>query len=58
MALLQSMQIVLTVYQVHDNLRQSTFTFQLTLTDSKTGNAVWASEKEITKQGARASVGF
>lgn len=40
------------------NTHQSTFTFQLTLTDSKTGNAVWASEKEITKQGSKASVGF
>jgi hypothetical protein len=40
------------------DIRQATFSFQLTLTDSKTGNAVWASEKEITKQGARASVGF
>jgi uncharacterized protein (TIGR02722 family) len=40
------------------NTHQSTFTFQLTLTDPKTGNAVWASEKEITKQGSKASVGF
>lgn len=37
---------------------QSTYSFQLTLTDPKTGNAVWASEKEITKQGTRAAVGF
>jgi len=38
--------------------RQSTFSFQLTLTDSKTGNAVWAYEKEITKQGTQSTVGF
>lgn len=38
--------------------RQSTYSFQLTLTDAKTGLAVWASEKEITKQGTRATVGF
>ena len=37
---------------------QSTYSFQLTLTDPTTGNAVWASEKEITKQGTRATVGF
>ena len=40
------------------DIRQATYSFQLTLTDSKTGNAVWASEKEITKQGSRSSVGF
>lgn len=37
---------------------QSTFSFQLSLTDAKTGLAVWEGEKEITKQGARPSVGF
>jgi penicillin-binding protein activator len=37
---------------------QSTFSFQLSLTDSKTGYAVWEGEKEITKQGSRSSVGF
>jgi uncharacterized protein (TIGR02722 family) len=37
--------------------RQSTYSFQLTLTDRQ-GLAVWEGEKEITKQGARASVGF
>lgn len=40
------------------NVRQSTYSFQLSLTDTKTGNAVWESEKEITKQGRRPSVGF
>ena len=37
---------------------QSTFSFQLSLTDPKTGLAVWEGEKEITKQGGRATVGF
>lgn len=37
--------------------RQSTYSFQLSLTD-RTGVAVWESEKEITKQGSRAAVGF
>ena len=39
-------------------IHQSTFSFQLTMTDPKTGYAVWASEKEITKQGSKSSVGF
>jgi uncharacterized protein (TIGR02722 family) len=38
--------------------RQSTYSFQLSLTDSKTGLATWEGEKEITKQGTRPSVGF
>ena len=37
---------------------QSTYSFQLSLTDPKTGLAVWEGEKEITKQGERGSVGF
>ena len=40
------------------NTSQSTFSFQLSLTDAKTGLAVWEGEKEITKQGGRAAVGF
>jgi len=40
------------------NTSQSTFSFQLSLTDAKSGLAVWEGEKEITKQGARPSVGF
>ena len=40
------------------NTSQSTFSFQLSLTDTKTGLAVWEGEKEITKQGQRPSVGF
>ena len=38
--------------------RQSTYSFQLSLTDSKTGLATWEGEKEITKQGTHPSVGF
>jgi hypothetical protein len=38
--------------------RQATYSFQLSLTDSKTGNAVWEDYKDITKQGERPSVGF
>ena len=40
------------------NTRQSTYSFQLSLTDAKSGLAVWEGEKEITKQGTRSSVGF
>ena len=40
------------------NTSQSTYSFQLSLTDPKTGLAVWEGEKEITKQGTRSSVGF
>ena len=40
------------------NTSQSTFSFQLSLTDPKSGLAVWEGEKEITKQGGRPSVGF
>ena len=36
----------------------TTYSFQLSLTDAKTGLAVWEGEKEITKQGTRSSVGF
>lgn len=39
-------------------VRQSTYTFQLTLTDVKTGLAVWEEEKAVTKQGSKSSVGF
>ena len=38
--------------------RQSTYSFQLSLTDARTGLAVWEGEKEITKQGTRSAVGF
>jgi penicillin-binding protein activator len=39
------------------DVRQSTFSFQLSLTD-KRGLALWEGEEEITKQGKRSSVGF
>ena len=38
--------------------RQSTYSFQLSLTDARTGLAVWEGEKEITKQGTRPAVDF
>jgi penicillin-binding protein activator len=37
--------------------RQSTYTFQLSLTD-KSGNAVWEDQKQITKQGDHSGVGW
>ena len=39
------------------NTSQSTYSFQLTLTDMG-GLAVWEGEKEITKQGSRSVIGF
>jgi penicillin-binding protein activator len=39
------------------NIRQSTYSFQLTLTDQQ-GLGVWEGEKQITKQGSQSSVGF
>lgn len=50
-------KIIETVAHAGDT-RQSTYSFQMTLTDPKTGNAVWADEKQITKQGTRSAVGF
>lgn len=40
------------------NVRQVTYTFQLSLTTVKDGLAVWEDEKQITKQGKKPSVGF
>jgi uncharacterized protein (TIGR02722 family) len=40
------------------NMRQATYAFQLSLTDSRTGYAVWEGQKQITKQGSKSSVGF
>lgn len=40
------------------NLRQSTFTFQLSLTAAKNGEAVWEGEESITKQATRPNVAF
>lgn len=39
-------------------MRQSTFAFQMSLTDVRNGLAVWEGEKQIIKQGTRAGVGF
>ncbi len=39
------------------NTRQSTYSFQLSLTDQQ-GLAVWEGEKQITKQGSQNSIGF
>ncbi len=49
-------KIIETVARAGDT-RQSTYSFQLSLTD-KQGLAVWEDEEEITKQGSRSSVGF
>lgn len=38
--------------------RQSAFTFQLSLTDLKTGLAVWEDETAIVKKGKKAGVGW
>lgn len=40
------------------NTRRTTYSFQLSLNDTKTGYQVWEGEKEIGKQGTRATVGF
>ncbi len=40
------------------NVRQTSFVFQLSLTNVKTGLADWEEEKIITKQGTRNQVGF
>lgn len=38
--------------------RQATYSFQLSLNDTKTGYQVWEGEKEITKQGTQSTIGF
>lgn len=38
--------------------RQTTFSFQLSLTEITTGLAVWEDEVDITKQGKKSSVGW
>ena len=38
--------------------KQVSYVFQLSLTEVKTGLAVWEEEKQITKQGKRSTVGF
>ena len=40
------------------DVKQTTFTFQMSLTDVDTGLAVWEEETQITKQGKKASVGW
>jgi hypothetical protein len=40
------------------SVRQVTYTFQLALTETRTGLALWEEEKEITKQGRRPAVGW
>ncbi|MEM6459683.1 MAG: penicillin-binding protein activator LpoB [Planctomycetota bacterium] len=39
-------------------VRQTTFTFQMSLVDVRNGLAVWEDEKQITKQGDKSSVGW
>lgn len=38
--------------------QQTTYTFQLSLTTTKNGLAIWEDETLITKQGQRSSVGW
>lgn len=40
------------------SVRQTTYVFQLALTDVRNGLAVWEDEKQITKQGKRNTVGW
>lgn len=40
------------------NIRQTAYVFQLSLTKTPEGIAVWEDEKTIVKQGSRAAVGF
>ncbi len=40
------------------NTQQTTFTFQLSLTTTRDGLAVWEDVQQITKQGRRSSVGW
>jgi uncharacterized protein (TIGR02722 family) len=40
------------------NVRQTSYVFQLSLTEVKTGLATWEEEKTITKQGTKNQVGF
>ena|ERR1700722_5128721 len=40
------------------DVHQATYTFQLSLTDTKSGYTVWEDQKQITKQGEHAGVGW
>jgi uncharacterized protein (TIGR02722 family) len=49
------------IIETIDNARgttRSTYSFQLSLNDTKSGYQVWEGEKEIGKQGTRSAVGF
>jgi uncharacterized protein (TIGR02722 family) len=50
-------KIIETIDRAGDTSRH-TYTFQLSLNDTKTGYQVWQGEKEIGKQGTRPAVGF
>ncbi|MEM9914445.1 MAG: hypothetical protein AAF911_05750 [Planctomycetota bacterium] len=39
-------------------IRQTTFTFQMSLVDVRNGLAVWEDEQQVTKQGDKAAVGW
>ena len=41
-----------------EGVQPASYIFQLSLTEVKTGLAVWEEEKTITKQGSKSSVGF
>ncbi len=38
--------------------KQTSFIFQMSLTDTNTGNAVWEGEETVTKQGQKNAIGF
>jgi len=38
--------------------KQSSFVFQMTLTNTKTGNSSWEGEVAVTKQGTKNAIGF
>jgi hypothetical protein len=50
-------KIIATTVNAGD-IYQRTFTFQLSLTDIRSGLAVWEDQKQITKQGRHAGVGW
>ena len=50
-------KIIQTVDRAGDT-RRTTYSFQLSLNDTKTGVQVWEGEKEVSKQGTRSAVGF
>ncbi|MEM1447365.1 MAG: hypothetical protein AAGF84_15005 [Planctomycetota bacterium] len=39
-------------------IRQTTFTFQMSLVDVRNGLAIWEDEQQVTKQGDKAAVGW